>query len=105
MVGRCPGAIDGRASPRDVSRRAFTPPPSDFSSPRPRAPIDLDALLSDPLDAIGPLPRRRPEERRELARLASRLRARAEEAAPALDWGVCHGDLGAANVHVAARGA
>ena len=76
----------------------------DFSSLHPRDPIDLDALLSDPLDAMLPFLAERPEERRELARLASRLRARAEEAAPALDWGVCHGDLGAANVHVAARG-
>jgi len=76
----------------------------DFSPPCPRAPIDLDALLSEPLAAMLPFLADRPEERRELARLASRLRARAEEAAPALDWGVCHGDLGAANVHVAARG-
>jgi Ser/Thr protein kinase RdoA (MazF antagonist) len=74
----------------------------DFSPLRPRGPLDLDALLSCPLDAMLPFLGDR-EERREVARLASRLRARAEEVAPALDWGVCHGDLGATNVHVAAR--
>jgi Ser/Thr protein kinase RdoA (MazF antagonist) len=76
----------------------------DFSPPRPRAPLDLDALLGGPLGAMLPFFAERREARREVVRLASRLRARAEEVAPALDWGVCHGDLGATNVHVAARG-
>jgi Ser/Thr protein kinase RdoA (MazF antagonist) len=74
-----------------------------FSSPRPRAPLGLEALLSEPLDVIDPLLGGRDEERRELARIASRLRARAEAVAPDLDWGVCHADVGAANMHVAGR--
>lgn len=77
----------------------------DFASPHPRAPLDLDEIVTRPLDAIRPFLAARPEAWREVARLASRLLARAKGIVRALDSGVCHGDFGASNVQVAGLGA
>jgi Ser/Thr protein kinase RdoA (MazF antagonist) len=79
---------------------------ADFACPHPRRPLDLDELVDRPLAAVRPFLAHRPGDWRELAGIAARLRERIAEAADAgLAWGVCHGDLGAGNIHVAQGGA
>jgi Ser/Thr protein kinase RdoA (MazF antagonist) len=74
----------------------------EFTTRYARAPLDLHHLIDEPLEAVLRFLKGRPNERRDLARLATRLQERALAAtAQGLDWGVCHGDFGASNIHVA----
>ena len=78
----------------------------DFACAHPRRPLDLEELVERPLAAVRPFLAHRPGDWRELVGIAARLRERIADAADAgLDWGVCHGDLGAGNLHVNERGA
>lgn len=69
-----------------------------FQSPWSRFHLDLDHLLDQPLRRIQPFAE-------DLGlwsfytELADRLRARVQAVAPALEWGLCHGDLHGHNVH------
>jgi Ser/Thr protein kinase RdoA (MazF antagonist) len=77
----------------------------DFACAHPRRALDLEELLERPLTAVRPFLAHRPGDWQELVGIAARLRERiAEAAASGLDWGVCHGDLGAGNLHVDERG-
>jgi Ser/Thr protein kinase RdoA (MazF antagonist) len=72
----------------------------DFRCPHPRFSLDLEHLLSQPLNALLPLLEDRPGEANYLRRLAERLRRRLERLpASALDWGFCHGDIASNNIH------
>jgi Ser/Thr protein kinase RdoA (MazF antagonist) len=76
-----------------------------FAPAQNRPPLDLDHLVDESLAVVLPFLAERPEQRRHVEQFAARLRARAAAAiSPGLDWGVCHGDLGAANIHVASDG-
>lgn len=75
----------------------------DFVSRHSRDCLDLRSLIDIPLAAIRPFLTHRPEDWSYLKELAARLRARIEAAARiGLDWGVCHGDFGARNIHIGA---
>jgi Ser/Thr protein kinase RdoA (MazF antagonist) len=77
----------------------------DFRSPHARFRLDLEYLVDAPVAALRPFLLHRPDDLRHVEGLAGRLRARAAEAiGSGLDWGVCHGDLGNRNIHVAADG-
>jgi len=73
----------------------------DFSTPHQRFSLDLDHLLNQPLAAIRPFLRHRPDDWRYLEQLGERLRERAE-ALPleCLETGFCHGDFHGGNAHV-----
>ncbi len=74
----------------------------DFVSRHPRFRLDLEYLIDTPLSMIRPFLANRPEDWSYLQGLAARLRARVEAVARAgLDWGLCHGDFGANNAHIA----
>jgi Ser/Thr protein kinase RdoA (MazF antagonist) len=74
----------------------------DFVSRHARLPLDLQYLIDAPLAALRPFFAHRPDDGSYLERFAARLRARAEAVVRlALDWGVCHGDLGGGNIHIA----
>jgi Ser/Thr protein kinase RdoA (MazF antagonist) len=66
------------------------PPPAD------RQTMDLDALVSMPVDVVGRL--LATEDREALVHLGARLRQRLE-AADGLTVGFCHGDLNSTNIH------
>lgn len=88
-----------------MSAAALHAASDDFRSPHARFRLDLEYLIDAPLAALRPFLRHRPDDLREVEALASWLHARATEAIDSgLDWGVCHGDLGNGNVHVAADG-
>jgi Ser/Thr protein kinase RdoA (MazF antagonist) len=73
----------------------------DFVSRHTRFCLDLEYLIDRPLAAIHPFLAHRPADRHYLEGFASRLRARAEVVVGSgLDWGVCHGDFGAKNIHI-----
>jgi Ser/Thr protein kinase RdoA (MazF antagonist) len=72
-----------------------------FASAHARRPLDLGYLVDAPLAALRPFLAHRPADWAYLEGLAGRLRARAEAAGAGLDWGVCHGDFGAKNIHLA----
>jgi Ser/Thr protein kinase RdoA (MazF antagonist) len=72
----------------------------DFVSEHSRPPIDLAYLIEAPLVAIRPFLAHRPDDLAFLEQFAGRLKARGDEL-DALDWGVCHGDFGPKNIHVA----
>lgn len=72
----------------------------EFAGNPARVRLDLDELVDRPLELLAPLLDDRSGARAYLERLASRLRHRVEDLAGALDWGPCHGDFGAANLHV-----
>jgi Ser/Thr protein kinase RdoA (MazF antagonist) len=73
-----------------------------FGTKHARSPLDLHHLIDEPLEAVLRFLKGRRNERRDLVHLATRLRERAFAAtAEGLDWGVCHGDFGASNIHVA----
>jgi Ser/Thr protein kinase RdoA (MazF antagonist) len=77
----------------------------DFACAHPRRALDLEELLERPLAAVRPFLAHRPGDWQELVGIAARLRERIADAADSgLDWGVCHGDLGAGNLHVVERG-
>jgi Ser/Thr protein kinase RdoA (MazF antagonist) len=71
----------------------------DFVSRHARCSLDLVYLIDRPLTAIRPFLAHRPEDWRYLEALATRLRDQVEGMAAGLDWGVCHGDFGANNIH------
>jgi Ser/Thr protein kinase RdoA (MazF antagonist) len=78
----------------------------DFACAHPRRPLDLEELVERPLAAVRPFLAHRPRDWGELVGIATRLGDRIAAAAEAgLDWGVCHGDLGAGNLHVTEEGA
>jgi len=71
-----------------------------FKSSHWRRRLDVDFLIDDPLHAIRPFLAHRPADLDHLENLGARLRARLTGlAAAGLDWGVCHGDFGAKNIH------
>jgi Ser/Thr protein kinase RdoA (MazF antagonist) len=74
---------------------------ADFRSAHQRFRIDLDTLLDRPLAHLEPRLAAHPDDWRYLVDLAGRLR-RAVLAlpAPALDWGLCHGDALGSNAHL-----
>ena len=73
----------------------------DFVSRHARRSLDLEYLIDRPLAAIRPFLAHRPGDWAYLEGLAARLRQRAIKAAAAgRDWGVCHGDFGAKNLHI-----
>jgi Ser/Thr protein kinase RdoA (MazF antagonist) len=73
----------------------------DFVSRHERLPLDLRYLIDTPLAALQPFFAHRPDDWSYLKHFGTRLRERAEDAVQAdLDWGVCHGDFGAKNIHV-----
>lgn len=73
----------------------------DFVSRHSRSSLDLEHLIDAPLAAIRPYFQHGPDDWAYLEELGGKLRARAEAAAQdGLDWGVCHGDLAAQNIHV-----
>jgi Ser/Thr protein kinase RdoA (MazF antagonist) len=72
----------------------------DFASTHWRRRLDASYLIDGPLQAVRPFLTHRPADLTYLEDLASRLRARlTREANAGLDWGVCHGDFGAKNIH------
>lgn len=76
----------------------------DFSSPHPRAPLDLDHLVDRPMRAILPLLAHRPRDAAYLQRLSGAVKGRVVALSPAMDWGGCHGDPQGANCHATADG-
>ncbi len=77
----------------------------DFESRHTRFRLDLEYLIETPLAMIRPFLAHRSDDWNYLQGFASRLYARATAAAgTGLDWGVCHGDFGAQNLHLAADG-
>jgi Ser/Thr protein kinase RdoA (MazF antagonist) len=73
----------------------------DFVSRHRRQSLDLTYLIDTPVSALRTFFAHRPEDWHYLEGFASRLRARAAAVVRAgLDWGVCHGDYGAKNIHV-----
>jgi Ser/Thr protein kinase RdoA (MazF antagonist) len=70
----------------------------DFASRHPRVPLDLEYLVDAQLAALRPFVGHRPEWR-DLTRIGAALRARVSVLAPGLEWGACHGDLAAGNLH------
>jgi Ser/Thr protein kinase RdoA (MazF antagonist) len=77
----------------------------DFVSPHRRRGLDVDYLIDAPLRAVQPLLAHRSPDLAYLEMLGSRLRAHLTHKADAgLEWGVCHGDYGAKNVHAGDAG-
>lgn len=73
----------------------------DFVSRRARGRLDFEYLIETSLAAIRPFLAHHPDDWRYLEGFGARLRARAEEVAEAgLDWGPCHGDFEAKNMHI-----
>jgi Ser/Thr protein kinase RdoA (MazF antagonist) len=67
---------------------------NDFSSDTPRAPLDVDRLITRPLAAIRPFLARRDADWLSLCRVTDELRACvAALADDGLEWGVCHGSF------------
>ena len=77
----------------------------DFVSRHARSHLDLEFLVETPLARIRPFLAHRPDDWNYLQGFAARLYARATAAVgTGLDWGPCHGDFGAKNMHRAADG-
>jgi len=73
----------------------------DFQGPPGRVRLDVDHLVDRSLAALRPFLEHRPEDRAYLDELAARLRDRVRAAAAeGLDWGPCHGDFSAKNLHL-----
>jgi Ser/Thr protein kinase RdoA (MazF antagonist) len=73
----------------------------DFASTHCRPCLDEAYLIDTPLAAVQPLLEDRRASWMYLEELAGRIRFRLRAAARAgLDWGVCHGDFGAKNMHI-----
>jgi Ser/Thr protein kinase RdoA (MazF antagonist) len=77
---------------------------ADFVTTHMRAAADLEHLVDRPMSAIRPFLVHRRSDWAYLAALASRIRAHLADRAHDLDWGVCHGDFGAKNVHIDPHG-
>jgi Ser/Thr protein kinase RdoA (MazF antagonist) len=76
-----------------------------LSSTLPRTPLDLSMLLQRPLDDLERVFQDRREDWAFLRQLGERLTSSiASLPADAPFYGLCHGDVGAENVHVAANG-
>lgn len=71
-----------------------------FSSRYERSPLDLELLIDAPMAAIRPFLEDRPQDWSFLRTFAAKLRSALLAASEGLDWGVCHGDLGASNMLV-----
>jgi Ser/Thr protein kinase RdoA (MazF antagonist) len=72
-----------------------------FTTRHRRPPLDLEHLIDQPLAAVSPFLGHRPGDAHDLAQCAAQLRIRAAEAIRGgLEWGVCHGDFGASNIHI-----
>jgi Ser/Thr protein kinase RdoA (MazF antagonist) len=73
----------------------------DFESRYERFRLDLEYLIGAPVAALHPFLAHRPDDWSYVQGLGDRLRARAEAAIRmGLEWGVCHGDYGAKNIHI-----
>jgi Ser/Thr protein kinase RdoA (MazF antagonist) len=73
-----------------------------FRSGNSRPPLDLDYLISAPMVALRPFLDHRPADWEYLEYFARILRSRLDTLiAQGLDWGVCHGDFGPKNIHIA----
>ncbi|WP_345467399.1 phosphotransferase enzyme family protein [Deinococcus carri] len=70
-----------------------------------RFPLDLDHLITGPLEALRPLLEGSPDLLRELEAIAARTHTRLAALAPALEWGLCHGDLHEGNARLGEDGA
>lgn len=66
--------------------------------------LDLDHLITQPMQGLRPLLAAFLEQRATLEDAAQRTYAALGELAPRLTWGVCHGDLHELNVRVAPDG-
>jgi Ser/Thr protein kinase RdoA (MazF antagonist) len=76
---------------------------ADFVSAYTRAAFDLEYLVDRPLAALRPFLTRRQNDWTYLCVLVERIRASLALLAPDLDWGACHGDFGAKNIHIDQR--
>jgi Ser/Thr protein kinase RdoA (MazF antagonist) len=75
-----------------------------FAPVHSRAGRDLESLVDRPLVEIGRFLKHRPQDWSLLTDVAVRIRAGVTAVADALEWGFCHGDYGAKNIHVDAAG-
>ena len=77
----------------------------DFVSTHSRFELDLGCLIEKPLAEVRPYLEDLEDDWRYLEQFATRLRARVERAIEnGLDWGICHGDFGGGNIHMAPDG-
>lgn len=77
----------------------------DFKSPHTRTPYDLEHLIEKPLVALAPFLSHRREDWTFLQQFAARLWSYAAPLISAgLEWGTCHGDFDAHNVHISEHG-
>jgi Ser/Thr protein kinase RdoA (MazF antagonist) len=75
---------------------------SGFSSLYERPNLDLDFLLTTPMQRVQPFLRAQPEHWDYLRQLADHLRTYVDaQAAAGLEWGICHGDVHAGNAFIA----
>jgi Ser/Thr protein kinase RdoA (MazF antagonist) len=72
----------------------------DFASSQQRFCLDVEYLIDDSLGAIEPFMAHRQSDWEELVGLAGALRERLLAATDGLDWGPCHGDFCAGNLHL-----
>lgn len=78
---------------------------ADFDLVPERPPLDLAHLVDASADALRPYLRAGGGDIEWLERLCTSLRRRASDLVErGLDWGICHGDFGASNIHVTANG-
>jgi Ser/Thr protein kinase RdoA (MazF antagonist) len=73
---------------------------SDFVSAHARDGFDLEHLIDRPMTSLRPFLSHRRNDWGYLSALVERIRARLTALASDLDWGVCHGDFGAKNIHI-----
>jgi Ser/Thr protein kinase RdoA (MazF antagonist) len=75
-----------------------------FSDPRQRFERTLVNLLDESLREIQPWLSSRPDDLEMVERVAEQVRGYLTPLLPALDWGICHGDLSLDNLHVQSNG-
>jgi Ser/Thr protein kinase RdoA (MazF antagonist) len=73
----------------------------DLSTSHEHRTLGVGYLIDAPLAAIRPFLAERPEDWAFLETLATKLRTRLSSLDAGLDWGVCHGDFNAKNIHIA----
>jgi Ser/Thr protein kinase RdoA (MazF antagonist) len=73
---------------------------SDLVSAHARDGFDLEYLIDRPMASLRPFMSHRRNDWTYLSALVERIRARLAGLASDLDWGVCHGDFGAKNIHI-----
>lgn len=73
----------------------------DFEGPYSRPSLDAAHLIEAPLHAVLPLLGHRKDDQAYLERLATSLEAALEATADEINWGPCHGDFEAKNIHLA----